>query len=102
LSTAGQPWECRVGGLSEGAHTRASGWQCKTGSGIVGQPIAYRGLDGREFAPCSQVPVAGPGRSSPATLYPRYPTGVLGLVATMANRKTRAGGTLYVFALPYP
>jgi glucose dehydrogenase len=31
------------------AKTGALKWQFKTGSGIIGQPVAYRGVDGREY-----------------------------------------------------
>ena len=42
-------------------------WQFKTGSGIIGQPISYRGPDGRQYIAVPRALAAGRGRSSPPT-----------------------------------
>jgi glucose dehydrogenase len=85
------------------AHTGAPKWQFKTGSGIIGQPIAYRGPDGREYVAVLSGVGGWAGAIVSGNLDPRDPTGALGFVGTMADLKTKtaAGGTLYVFALPH-
>jgi PQQ-dependent dehydrogenase (methanol/ethanol family) len=77
-------------------------WQFKTGSGIIGQPMTYRGPDGKQYVAI----IAGVGGWSGAIvsggLDARDSTAALGFVAAMADlpQKTTKGGTLYVFALP--
>jgi PQQ-dependent dehydrogenase (methanol/ethanol family) len=77
-------------------------WRFKTGSGIIGQPISYRGPDGRQYI----AVVAGVGGWAGAivsgNLDPRDPTAALGFVNAVKDLpdKTTAGGMLYVFALP--
>jgi glucose dehydrogenase len=77
-------------------------WQFKAGSGIIGQPISYRGPDGRQYI----AVVAGVGGWAGAivsgNLDPGDPTAALGMVNAMKDlpNKTTAGGMLYVFALP--
>ena len=46
-------------------------WQFKTGSGIIGQPIAYRGPYGREYIAILSGLGAGPALLSPAISTPR-------------------------------
>jgi lanthanide-dependent methanol dehydrogenase len=77
-------------------------WQFKTGSGIIGQPIAYRGPDGREYIAILSGVGGWAGAIVAGNLDARDPTGALGFVGAMADlpQKTAAGGTLYVFALP--
>jgi outer membrane protein assembly factor BamB len=76
-------------------------WQFKTGSGIIGQPISYRGPDGRQYI----AVVAGVGGWAGGIvenkLDPRDPTGALGFTNAVKDLpgKTTAGGMLYVFAL---
>jgi PQQ-dependent dehydrogenase (methanol/ethanol family) len=84
------------------AKTGALKWQFKTGSGIIGQPIAYRGPDNREYVAILSGVGGWSGAIVPGALDPRDPTGALGFVGAMADLKlkTAAGGTLYVFALP--
>ena len=54
-------------------------WQFKTGSGIIGQPVAYRGPDGHEYV---AIPSGVGGWARPLVvagdLDPRDPTGALG------------------------
>jgi alcohol dehydrogenase (cytochrome c) len=77
-------------------------WKVRVGSGINGQPIAYRGPDGREYVAI----LAGVGGWSGAVvagdLDPRDPYGALGYVGATQDLPdyTAKGGTLYVFALP--
>jgi lanthanide-dependent methanol dehydrogenase len=77
-------------------------WQFKTGSGIIGQPITYRGPDGKQYVAI----LAGVGGWSGAIvaggLDPRDGTGALGFVNAMGDLPsvTTKGGDLYVFALP--
>ncbi|MGN6192683.1 MAG: methanol/ethanol family PQQ-dependent dehydrogenase [Rhodanobacteraceae bacterium] len=77
-------------------------WKFRVGSGINGQPIAYRGPDGREYI----AVLAGVGGWSGAVvagdLDLRNPYGALGFVGATQDLPdyTAKGGTLYVFALP--
>ncbi|HEY2026393.1 MAG TPA: methanol/ethanol family PQQ-dependent dehydrogenase [Gemmatimonadaceae bacterium] len=84
------------------ARSGAELWRYKTGSGIIGQPVTYRGPDGKQYV----AVVSGVGGWSGAIvagkLDPRDSTAALGFAAVMADlpQKTTKGGTLYVFALP--
>lgn len=77
-------------------------WQFRTGSGIIGQPITYRGPDGKQYV----AVLAGVGGWSGAVvagnLDTKVPFGALGMVNAMKDlpNDTTAGGTLYVFAVP--
>jgi PQQ-dependent dehydrogenase (methanol/ethanol family) len=77
-------------------------WQFKTGSGIIGQPVAYRGPDGREYVAILSGVGGWAGAIVSGDLDPRDPTAALGMVGAVADLKTKTtpGGTLYVFALP--
>ena len=77
-------------------------WQFKTGSGIIGQPIAYKGPDGKEYVAILSGVGGWSGAIVPGNLDPRDPSGALGFVGVMPDlkEKTTAGGMLYVFALP--
>jgi PQQ-dependent dehydrogenase (methanol/ethanol family) len=84
------------------AHTGKLLWQFKTGSGIIGQPVAYKGPDGREYVAVLSGVGGWAGAIVSGNLDPRDPTAALGFVGAMADlkQKTTPGGTLYVFALP--
>ena len=77
-------------------------WKYKTGSGIIGQPMTYRGPDGKQYVAI----VAGVGGWAGAivagNLDARDSTAALGFAAAMTDlpQATTKGGTLYVFALP--
>jgi PQQ-dependent dehydrogenase (methanol/ethanol family) len=77
-------------------------WRFKAGSGIIGQPISYRGPDGQQYI----AVVAGVGGWAGAIvagkLDPRDPTAALGFVNAVKDLpdKSTAGGMLYVFTLP--
>jgi PQQ-dependent dehydrogenase (methanol/ethanol family) len=84
------------------ARTGEELWRFKAGSGIVGQPITYRGPDGKQYV----AVLAGVGGWSGAIvaggLDPRDGTAALGFVNAMTDlpAHTTKGGMLYVFALP--
>jgi len=77
-------------------------WKSKVGSGIVGQPVTYRGPDGKQYVAI----LAGVGGWSGAIvaggLDPRDGTAALGFVNAMPDlpQATTAGGMLYIFGLP--
>jgi glucose dehydrogenase len=77
-------------------------WRFKTGSGIVGQPITYRGPDGKQYV----AVLAGVGGWSGAVvagdLDTRDATAALGFVNAMTDlpQATSKGGSLYIFGLP--
>ena len=77
-------------------------WQFKTGSGIIGQPITYRGPDGKQYVAILSGVGGWSGAIVVANLDARDSTAALGFAH--ANRDlpnyTRPGGTLYVFTLP--
>ena len=77
-------------------------WSYKTGSGIIGQPISYRGPDGRQYVAILSGVGGWAGVVVSAGLDPRDPTAALGMAGATADlrNKTTPGGTLYVFALP--
>jgi lanthanide-dependent methanol dehydrogenase len=77
-------------------------WQFRTGSGIIGQPVAYRGPDGHEYVAILSGVGGWAGAIVAGDLDPRDPTGALGMNGVMADLKTKTapGGTLYVFTLP--
>jgi PQQ-dependent dehydrogenase (methanol/ethanol family) len=77
-------------------------WQFKTGSGIIGQPISYRGPDGRQYIAVPSGIGGWAGAIVSADLDPKDPTAALGFVNAVKDLKTKSspGGTVYVFALP--
>jgi PQQ-dependent dehydrogenase (methanol/ethanol family) len=83
------------------AHSGELKWQFRTGSGIIGQPVAYKGPDGREYIAILSGVGGWAGAIVPGNLDPRDPSGALGFVGAMPDLKdkTTAGGMLYVFAL---
>ena len=77
-------------------------WQFKTESGIVGQPVSYRGPDGRQYI-AVLAGIGGPaGALVSARLDARDATAASGYAAALRDlpRSTKRGGRLYVFALP--
>jgi PQQ-dependent dehydrogenase (methanol/ethanol family) len=77
-------------------------WQFKTGSGIIGQPISYRGPDGRQYIAVLSGVGGWAGAAVVGDLDTRDATAALGFAGATADlkQKTGTGGTLYVFALP--
>jgi PQQ-dependent dehydrogenase (methanol/ethanol family) len=84
------------------ARSGAPLWQFKTGSGIIGQPITYRGPDGKQYVAVMSGVGGWAGAIVAGNLDPRDSTAALGFVAAMTDlpHRTTKGGTLYVFALP--
>jgi glucose dehydrogenase len=76
-------------------------WRFQTVSGIVGQPITYRGPDGRQYVAVLAGIGGWSGAIVAAGLNPRNGTGALGFVNAMTDlpQYTRKGGMLYVFSL---
>jgi lanthanide-dependent methanol dehydrogenase len=77
-------------------------WQFKTGSGIIGQPVTFRGPDGKQYVAILDGIGGWPGSIVSADLDPNDETAGNGWGAGMKDLKdaTTKGGTLYVFALP--
>ena len=84
------------------ARTGAALWQYKTGSGIIGQPITYRGPDGKQYVAIMSGVGGWAGAIVAGNLDPRDSSAALGMAAAMKDlpEKSTKGGTLYVFALP--
>ncbi|HEX4667298.1 MAG TPA: methanol/ethanol family PQQ-dependent dehydrogenase [Chthoniobacterales bacterium] len=77
-------------------------WQFKCGSGIIGQPVTYKGPDGKQYVAILSGVGGWPGAIVSNDLDPRDPTGALGFVNAMKDlpQHTAKGGMLYVFSLP--
>lgn len=77
-------------------------WQFKTGSGIIGQPVTYRGADGKQYVSILSGVGGWAGAIVSGELDPRDPTAALGFVGAMQDLPdyTNKGGMLYTFALP--
>ncbi|MFL6538497.1 MAG: methanol/ethanol family PQQ-dependent dehydrogenase [Chthoniobacterales bacterium] len=77
-------------------------WKFKCGSGIIGQPVTYKGPDGKQYVAILSGVGGWSGAIVAGSLDPRDPTGALGFVNAMKDlpEKTTKGGMLYVFALP--
>ena len=77
-------------------------WQFKAGSGIIGQPITYRGPDGKQYVAILSGVGGWAGAIVSGDLHPRDSAAALGFVNAMKDlpQHTTKGGTLYVFAPP--
>jgi PQQ-dependent dehydrogenase (methanol/ethanol family) len=77
-------------------------WKFKTGSGIIGQPVTYRGPDGKQYVAILSGVGGWAGAVVAGDLDARDPTAALGFAGAMKDlpQHTTKGGTLYVFALP--
>jgi PQQ-dependent dehydrogenase (methanol/ethanol family) len=77
-------------------------WQYKTGSGIVGQPIAYRGPDGHQYIAIMSGVGGWAGAVVSGDLDTRDATAATGFANALPDlkRRTTKGGMLYVFGLP--
>jgi glucose dehydrogenase len=77
-------------------------WQFKTGSGIIGQPVTYKGPDGHQYVAILSGVGGWAGAIVAGELDPRDASGALGFVGAMKDlpKYTTKGGTLYVFQLP--
>lgn len=76
-------------------------WQFKCGSGIIGQPITYRGPDGKQYVAILAGVGGWAGAIVAAGLDPRDSTAALGFVNAMKDlpQYSTKGGMLYVFSL---
>jgi lanthanide-dependent methanol dehydrogenase len=77
-------------------------WQFKAGSGIIGQPITYKGPDGKQYVAVLCGVGGWAGAIVSGGLDARDPTAALGFAGAMKElpQYTTKGGQLYVFALP--
>ena len=77
-------------------------WQFRTGSGIIGQPISFRGPDGKQYVAIVDGVGGWAGAIVAGGLDPRDETSALGFVGATKDlpNHTGKGGTIYVFSLP--
>jgi PQQ-dependent dehydrogenase (methanol/ethanol family) len=77
-------------------------WQFKAGSGIIGQPITYRGPDGKQYVAVLSGVGGWAGAVVSGDLDVRDSTAGNGWGTASHDlpQRTTKGGTLYVFALP--
>ena len=78
-------------------------WQYKVDSGIISQPISYKGPDGHQYIAVLSGVGGWSGAVVSGPVDPRDGSAALGMVNVMSDlpKYTTAGGTLYVFALPH-
>jgi len=76
-------------------------WQFKTGSGIIGQPITYKGPDGHQYVAVLSGVGGWSGAIVAGGLDARDSSAAGGFVNAMRDlpQKTTMGGMLYVFGL---
>jgi lanthanide-dependent methanol dehydrogenase len=76
-------------------------WQFKTGSGIIGQPITYKGPDGHQYVAVLSGVGGWSGAIVAGGLDARDSSAALGFVNAMKDlpSKSTKGGMLYVFGL---
>ena len=77
-------------------------WQFKVGSGIISQPVTYRGPDGKQYVAVLCGVGGWAGGIVAGGLNPVDGTAALGFVNAMSDlgKYTTKGGMLYVFSLP--
>jgi alcohol dehydrogenase (cytochrome c) len=70
-------------------------------SGIIGQPVTYRGPDGKQYVAIFSGVGGWSGAIVAGGLDPADPTGALGFMNAMKDlpQHTTKGGMLYVFSL---
>jgi glucose dehydrogenase len=76
-------------------------WQFKVGSGVIGQPVAYKGPDGHEYIAVLAGVGGWPGAIVTADLDVRDATAANGWGGALGDLKsaTTRGGILYVFSI---
>jgi glucose dehydrogenase len=76
-------------------------WKYQTGSGIIGQPVTYRGPDGKQYVAVLSGVGGWSGAIVSAGLDPRDSTAGTGFAYALRDlpQHTTKGGTLFVFAL---
>jgi alcohol dehydrogenase (cytochrome c) len=84
------------------AHNGHLLWQFKTGSGIIGQPVSYKGPDGKQYIAVLSGVGGWSGGVVSGGLNGVDGTGALGFLNAMSDlgKYTTKGGMLYVFSLP--
>jgi PQQ-dependent dehydrogenase (methanol/ethanol family) len=84
------------------ARTGMALWQVRLPSGIIGQPVTYRGPDGKQYVAVYSGVGGWSGQIVSLGLDPRDLTAGNGWGNAMGDlrAKTKPGGFLYVFALP--
>jgi lanthanide-dependent methanol dehydrogenase len=77
-------------------------WKHKTESGIISQPVTFKGPDGKQYVAVLDGVGGWSGLVVANDLDPRDTSAGLGFVHAMADLKaaTKKGGAVYVFALP--
>ena len=77
-------------------------WEHKVASGIISQPMTYRGPDGKQYVAVLDGVGGWSGAIVAGDLDPRDSSAALGFVNAMRDlpSATQKGGTLHVFALP--
>jgi PQQ-dependent dehydrogenase (methanol/ethanol family) len=77
-------------------------WQFRASSGIIGQPVSYRGDDGKQYIAILAGVGGWAGAIVSADLDARDGSAALGFVGAMRDlpKHTVKGGELYVFSLP--
>ncbi|HEY4212600.1 MAG TPA: PQQ-dependent dehydrogenase, methanol/ethanol family [Steroidobacteraceae bacterium] len=78
-------------------------WKYRVDSGIIGQPVSYKGPDGHQYIAVLSGVGGWSGAVVSGPVDPRDGSAALGMINTMSDlpKHTTAGGTLYVFALPH-
>jgi alcohol dehydrogenase (cytochrome c) len=84
------------------AKTGAELWKFKTDSGIVGQPVTFKGPDGKQYVAVLDGVGGWAGAVVSNDLDVRDQSVALGMGHLMGDLKkvTKKGGAIYVFALP--
>jgi PQQ-dependent dehydrogenase (methanol/ethanol family) len=77
-------------------------WKFKLGSGTIGQPVTYKGPDGKQYVAILSGVGGWSGAIVSGGLNSVDGTGALGFLNAMSDlgKYTTKGGMLYVFALP--
>jgi glucose dehydrogenase len=77
-------------------------WKFKTDSGIISQPVSYRGPDGKQYIAVLDGVGGWAGAAVVSDLDTRDQSGADGFADALADLKnaTKKGGAVYVFALP--
>jgi PQQ-dependent dehydrogenase (methanol/ethanol family) len=78
-------------------------WRFKVDSGIISQPVSYRGPDGHQYIAVLSGVGGWSGAVVSGPVDPRDGSAALGMINVMSDlpKYTTAGGTLYVFSLSH-
>jgi lanthanide-dependent methanol dehydrogenase len=77
-------------------------WQFRAGSGFIGQPVTYKGSDGRQYVAILDGVGGWSGAIAHADIDPRARNGALGFTGAVQDLPayTKGGSELLVFAIP--